>query len=53
MSRESDPIVRDQPPEMPSEGGPLAEYRGALPPAPDWFPGAVAAPYETHRIDVL
>lgn len=48
----SDGIVRDQPPEMPSEGGPLAKYKGAQPPAPDWFLQAVATPYETHRIDV-
>lgn len=52
MSRESDPIVRDQPPEMPSEGGPLAVYGGTLPPAPDWFREAVAAPYDTWRINV-
>jgi hypothetical protein len=28
MSGESKSIVRDQPPEIPSEGGPLAEFKG-------------------------
>ncbi len=52
MSSGSDSIVRDQPAEMPSEGGPLLEYHGNLPPAPAWFQDAVATPYETHFVDV-
>ncbi|MFH1516477.1 MAG: alpha/beta hydrolase [Pseudomonadota bacterium] len=52
MSSGADGIVRDQPAEMPSEGGPLLEYKGAVPPAPDWFQQAVATPYETHSVEV-
>ncbi|MFN7055309.1 alpha/beta fold hydrolase [Hyphomonas sp.] len=52
MTEPTHPIVRDQPPEIPSEGGPLAEFGGALPPAPGWFREAVAAPYETASVDV-
>jgi hypothetical protein len=52
MTRDKNPIVKDQPAEMPSEGGPLAEYGGALPPAPAWFHDAVAVPYETGRVTV-
>ena len=52
MSSGAEGIVRDQPAEMPSEGGPLLEYKGAVPPAPDWFQQAVATPYETHSVDV-
>ncbi len=52
MARESDGIVRDQPPEIPSEGGPLADFHGAVPPAPDWFRKAVATPYELGSVTV-
>ncbi|MFN4023281.1 MAG: alpha/beta fold hydrolase [Hyphomonas sp.] len=52
MSSDKNPIVRDQPLEMPSEGGPLAEYAGALPPAPAWFREAVATPYELGSVAV-
>lgn len=47
----SDKLVRNQPLEMPSEQGPLAVYKGARPPAPQWFEDAVAVPYETHHVD--
>ncbi|KCZ85431.1 alpha/beta fold family hydrolase [Hyphomonas adhaerens MHS-3] len=52
MSGENKGIVRDQPPEIPSEGGPLAEFKGAVPPAPEWFRKAVATPYETASVEV-
>ena len=35
-----------------AEGGPLAQYGGDIPPAPGWFTRAVAAPYETGRVEV-
>jgi pimeloyl-ACP methyl ester carboxylesterase len=46
-----DRIVREQPPEMPSERGPLAELEGRRPPAPGWFEAAVSAAYETHFVE--
>lgn len=46
MTKEISPIVRDQPAETASEGGPLARYGGAVPEAPEWFLEAVCAPYE-------
>ena len=52
MSGENRGIVRDQPPEIPSEGGPLAPFHGEVPPAPDWFRKAVATPYETGSVTV-
>ncbi len=52
MTEPSDRIVRDQPPDMPVEGGPLAHYEGAQPPAPDWFTRAIAQPYETGHVTV-
>lgn len=52
MSSGPEGIVRDQPAEMPSEGGPLLEYRGAVPPAPAWFQDAVATPYESCSVEV-
>ncbi|MAB10466.1 MAG: alpha/beta hydrolase, partial [Hyphomonas sp.] len=52
MSGENKGIVRDQPQEIPSEGGPLAEFKGAVPPAPEWFRKAVATPYETDSVEV-
>tara|TARA_R110000787_G_scaffold43073_3_gene105631 strand:- start:1034 stop:2014 length:981 start_codon:yes stop_codon:yes gene_type:complete len=52
MSSGAEGIVRDQPAEMPSEGGPLLEYKGAVPPAPEWFQAAVSTPYETHSVEV-
>ncbi len=52
MSETHDRLVKDQPAEMPSEGGPLAHYHGERPPAPDWFLRAVAQPYEVHHVDV-
>ena len=45
-------LVKDQPPEMPSEGGPLEIYHGELPPAPDWFKSAIAQGYESHFVEV-
>ncbi|MEL7480789.1 MAG: alpha/beta hydrolase [Pseudomonadota bacterium] len=52
MMAEQDKLVKDQPPEMPSEGGPLADYGGRRPPAPDWFETAISARYETDFLDV-
>ena len=52
MSSGPEGIVRDQPTEMPSEGGPLLEYGGAVPPAPAWFQDAVATPYESCVVEV-
>ncbi|MEO0982491.1 MAG: alpha/beta hydrolase [Pseudomonadota bacterium] len=52
MTDPSDKFVREQPPEMPSEAGPLESYAGARPPAPDWFVEAVSAPYETDYVEV-
>lgn len=52
MTNRKDRFVKDQPPEMPSEGGPLSVYDGSLPPAPDWFREAVATPYETNFVEV-
>ncbi|ABI78052.1 hydrolase, alpha/beta fold family [Hyphomonas neptunium ATCC 15444] len=51
MSKDKN-IVKDQPAEMPSEGGPLAEYGGALPSAPAWFRESVAVPYELGKVTV-
>lgn len=48
----SDRILKDQPEEMPSEGGPLADYRGKRPPTPDWFETAVSTAYETDFLQV-
>lgn len=47
-----DRLVRDQPPEAPSNAGPLTPYNGQKPPAPAWFEDAIAAPYETEYLDV-
>lgn len=47
-----DKLIKDQPPEMPSEGGPLQTYRGTRPPAPDWFETAVSTRYETDHVEV-
>lgn len=52
MSEPQNQIVKDQPDEMPSEGGPLATYGGSRPPAPDWFLNAVAQPYEVASVEV-
>ena len=52
MSETQDRLVKDQPAEMPSEGGPLAQYHGERPPAPDWFLRAVAQPYEVRHVEV-
>ena len=52
MTDTSKTFVKDQPREMPSEGGPLASYNGERPPAPDWFLNAVAQPYETDTVKV-
>ena len=51
MTDSRDKVVRDQPAEMPAEQGPLAVYKGAHPPAPQWFETAVATPYETAFVD--
>ncbi|MEM6900179.1 MAG: alpha/beta hydrolase, partial [Pseudomonadota bacterium] len=51
MTKENE-FVKDQPQEMPSEGGPLATYRGSRPPAPEWFEAAVSAPYDTEYLEV-
>ncbi len=48
----SPPIVREQPREMPSEQGPLAPYKGSVPPAPDWFQNAIAQPCEHASVGV-
>ncbi len=47
-----DRILKDQPEEMPSEGGPLADYHGKRPPTPDWFETAVSTAYETDFLQV-
>lgn len=52
MKNIQDRIVKDQPPEMPSDGGPLETYHGAKPPAPAWFEGAVSRLYENGEVDV-
>lgn len=52
MAGKDDGIVREQPTEIPSEGGPLSVYGGNVPPAPDWFRKAVAVPYETRHVEV-
>ena len=51
MTNGKDKLVRDQPMEMPSEQGPLAQYHGAPPPAPKWFEDAVAVQYQTAFVD--
>ena len=40
MASDKDKLVRDQPVGIPAEQGPLAPYRGAQPPAPQWFTDA-------------
>ncbi|MEM0985019.1 MAG: alpha/beta hydrolase [Pseudomonadota bacterium] len=52
MTQSKTGFVKDQPEEMPSEGGPLVAYGGDIPPAPDWFKTAVAQPYESRTITV-
>lgn len=52
MTETPDRLVKDQPTEMPSEGGPLAQYAGARPPAPAWFLKAVEQPYERAEVEV-
>ena len=52
MTKPTDRLVKDQPPEMPSEGGPLAEYGGKRPPAPAWFEKAIATPYASRSVEV-
>lgn len=47
-----DQFIKDQPPEMPSEGGPLGAYQGKRPAAPDWFETAVSARYEAAFVEV-
>jgi len=49
---ENDKFIKNQPPEMASEGGPLNVYGGARPPAPAWFDEAVSARYENEYVDV-
>ena len=45
--------LSDNPPDAgSSDGGPLVDYGGEIPPAPDWFQAAVAAPYETCHVEV-
>lgn len=52
MTKPQKGLVKDQPQEMPSEGGPLQVYDGQLPPAPAWFQDAVASSYETAGVAV-
>lgn len=52
MAADTNRFVKDQPEEMPSEGGPLEIYGGEIPPTPDWFRDAVAQGYETHHVEV-
>lgn len=52
MAGADDGIVKNQPEEMPSEGGPLELYKGEIPPAPGWFTDAVSSAYETHHVEV-
>jgi pimeloyl-ACP methyl ester carboxylesterase len=49
---QDDKFIKDQPPEMASEGGPLNIYAGARPPAPAWFDDAVSTRYETEYLEV-
>lgn len=46
-----DKVVRDLPLEKPPSQGPLAQYKGEVPPTPKWFEDAVAVPYETHFVE--
>lgn len=52
MSPSDENIVKNQPTEIPREGGPLVVYNGDVPPAPNWFQDAVATPYETLKVEV-
>lgn len=52
MSTKDENIVKNQPTEIPREGGPLVAYEGEVPPAPQWFRDAVAVPYETSSVEV-
>ena len=52
MSDTAEPLSDNPPHAGASDGGPLAAYAGEIPPAPDWFKTAVAAPYETCHIEV-
>jgi pimeloyl-ACP methyl ester carboxylesterase len=52
MTEPREKLVKDQPPEMPSEGGPLAVYGGERPDAPDWFLRAVEQPYDVCTVEV-
>jgi len=52
MASDKDKLVRDQPVSMPTEQGPLAIYKGAQPPAPQWFQDAISQPYETAFTEV-
>ena len=47
-----DKLIKNQPAEMPSEGGPLGGYAGQYPPAPDWFERAISTRYETEYLDI-
>lgn len=38
--------------EQTSKDGPLKAFKGARPPAPDWFHDAISEPYTEHRIEV-
>ncbi|MEO9970992.1 MAG: alpha/beta hydrolase [Hyphomonadaceae bacterium] len=49
---QNDDFIKNQPPEMPSEGGPLNVYKGERPPAPNWFDDAVSTRYETEYLEV-
>ena len=49
---QNDKFIKNQPPEMASEGGPLNVYGGVRPPAPAWFDEAVSARYDNEYVDV-
>ena len=52
MTDDTDKLVREQPREMPSENGPLADYHGARPPAPAWFEAVTQTTYTTGKVQV-
>lgn len=52
MSDSGKGLVKDQPADMPSDGGPLVDYKGQLPPSPTWFQEAVSSSYETSHVTV-
>ncbi len=44
-------MADDVPNMSPEQANLLARYRGAKPPAPDWFNAAIETPYDTHFVE--